>query len=92
MRIRWTPAAADDLETIADYVSAHWPAFAKQTVRTIYQAIQDLKVMPHRGRMGRAEGTRELVIPDLPYMVVYRLKNDSLEILRIYHASQRRES
>jgi toxin ParE1/3/4 len=90
MRLRWTPAAADDLEAIADYLARHFPSFTETTVREIYDAIVTLRSLPHRGRIGREEGTRELVVARLPYVVVYRIKGDAVEILRIFHGAQRR--
>jgi len=39
MRIRWTPAAADDLEAIADYLTKHFPSFTQTTIREIYETI-----------------------------------------------------
>jgi plasmid stabilization system protein ParE len=32
--------------------------------------------------------TRELVFAGLPYIVVYRIQDQDLEILRIYHGAQ----
>jgi toxin ParE1/3/4 len=90
MRLRWTPAAAGDLEAIADYLAENLPGFLQTTIREIYSAISTLRSMPHRGRIGREEGTRELVIARLPYIVVYRLKGDSVEVLHIYHGARQR--
>jgi toxin ParE1/3/4 len=56
----------------------------------MYAAIQFLKEWPHRGRVGREEGTRELLFPPLPYIAVYRVKEQSIEVLRIYHGVQDR--
>jgi plasmid stabilization system protein ParE len=39
MRIRWTIPAADDLESIKNYLEQRHPRFAEATVRTIYQRI-----------------------------------------------------
>ena len=39
MRLRWTPAAADDLESIRDYLAEHLPPFAQSTIQEIYQTI-----------------------------------------------------
>jgi toxin ParE1/3/4 len=33
--------------------------------------------------------TRELVISGLPYLVVYRIRGDVIEITRILHGAQR---
>ena len=90
MRLRWTPAAANDLEPIGDYLEQHHPAFAQSTVVEIYQAILALRSTPYRGRAGREEGTRELVLPRLPYIVIYRVKDADIEILHIYHGAQNR--
>src|SRR5574340_913920 len=61
MRIRWTFAAASDLERIRDYLQEHDPHLARPTVVKLYEGIRSLKTMPRRGRVGREEGTRELV-------------------------------
>jgi toxin ParE1/3/4 len=90
MRLRWTPAAADDLEAIAVYLTKHFPSFTETTVREIYDTIVNLRTLPHRGRIGREEGTRELVVAGLPYIVVYRIKGDAVEILHIFHGAQSR--
>ncbi len=60
MRIRWTLPAAEDLESIKDYLDNHYPQFAEPTVRTIYQRVRSLRTTPYRGRPGHREGTREL--------------------------------
>ncbi|MFZ1085141.1 MAG: type II toxin-antitoxin system RelE/ParE family toxin [Terracidiphilus sp.] len=90
MRLGWTPAAADDLESIRNYLALHLPTFTQSTILEIYQAILTLRSTPFRGRVGREEGTRELVLPRLPYIVVYRVKEDDVEILHIVHGAQHR--
>ena len=50
MPIRWTVPAAEDLESIRNYLHQHSPHFAEPTVRTIYQRIRSLKTSPSRGR------------------------------------------
>jgi toxin ParE1/3/4 len=55
---------------------------------TIYKGIAMLQTLPNRGRAGRAENTRELVFPPWPYIVVYEIIEDQVQVLRIRHASQ----
>jgi toxin ParE1/3/4 len=57
-------------------------------VRTIYERIRFLKTMPYRGRPGHWSGTRELPLTPLPYVVVYSVKSEAVEILHIYHGAQ----
>ena len=90
MRIRWTPAAAADLQHISDYLKDHHPQYRQPTMRKLFAAIQSLKDWPHRGRVGREEGTREILFPPLPYVAVYRVKEQNIEVVRIYHVAQDR--
>jgi len=82
MRIRWTPAAAADPEHIGNYLKYRHPLYRQPTLRKLYEAIRSLKESPHRGRLGREDGTRELLFP--------RVTEQSIEVLRIYHAAQDR--
>ncbi|MES1257859.1 MAG: type II toxin-antitoxin system RelE/ParE family toxin [Acidobacteriota bacterium] len=90
MRIRWTVPAADDLENIKRYLSENFPHLAQSTVRRIYESARSLKTFPSRGRNGRRSGTRELVLTPLPYIVAYRIKNETVEILNVWHNAQDR--
>ena len=90
MRIRWTAPAAADLEQIKNYLEEQHPQFAQPTVRRIYESIRSLKFSPYRGRVGRRSGTRELLLPSLPYIVVYWIKGETVEVLHIYHGAQDR--
>lgn len=90
MRIRWTPAAAADLQTISDYLKDHHPRYRQSTVQKLYDTIRGLKHFPYRGRPGNEPDTREVLFPPLPYIVVYRVKEQTIEVLRIYHGAQDR--
>ena len=92
MRIRWTPAAAADLQHISDYLKLRHPRYRQSTMRKLYVAIESLRKSPSRGRVGREEGTRELVLQPLPYIGLYRVKEQAIEVLRIYHGAQDRSS
>jgi len=90
MNIRWTTEASENLEQISRYIGEDNPAAALRTVRLIFEQIKKLSVFPSRGRLGRTEGTRELVLSPLPYFVAYRLRGVTIEILYIRHGAQDR--
>ena len=90
MRISWTPAAAADLEHISNYLKERHSHYRQPTMRKLYEPIRSLKELPQRGRLGREDGTRELLFPPMPYIAVYRVKEQTIEVLRIYHAAQDR--
>jgi toxin ParE1/3/4 len=90
MRIRWTPAAAADLQHIGDYLKEHHPRYRQPTLRKLYESISGLKHRPLLGRPGCEDGTRELLFPPMPYIAIYRIRQDVIEVLRIYHTAQDR--
>ena len=89
-RIRWASAAADDLEVIRNYLAEHHPSFMQSTVRQLYDTARALRQMPNRGRVGQTEGTRELVMAPLPYIIVYGVEPDMVHIFRVLHTAKNR--
>lgn len=89
MELRWTEEAATDLERIADYLFHHAPERAADLVGEIYEATTALLTFPYRGRPGRKDRTRELVLSPLPYIVIYRITGDVIHIARILHGAQK---
>ncbi len=78
MPIEWSVNAVSDLKAIAEYIERDRDLdTANRVARKIYDAAQSLSRMPHRGRYGRIEDTRELVIPGLPYIMVYRVRGNA---------------
>ena len=89
MHIRWTVPAAQDLTNISDYIGTRdGPALARRVALTIFERVDTLTAFPRRGRPGRVPNTRELVIAGLPYVAVYRLKGDVIEVARVLHGAQ----
>ena len=89
MRVRWTTDAADDLEKISNYISQTRPETARRVAEAILEQIAGLDTFPNRGRHGRVEGTRELVLLSLPFVAVYEVHEERVQILRILHGAQR---
>jgi addiction module RelE/StbE family toxin len=89
MQVRWSPQAAEDLAAIVAHIRKDDPAAAHRTAREIYERAGALKTFPHRGRQGRVKGTRELPLPPLPFIVVYRTLSNAVEIANIIHGAQR---
>ena len=74
------------MQHIGDYLKEHHPHYRDPTLRKPFGAIRELKQRPNRGRPGRVDGTREILFLPLPYVAVYRVKDESIEVLRVYHA------
>lgn len=54
----------------------------------ISEKVALLLEFPEAGRIGRLEGTRELVVTGTPYVVAYRLAEEVVLILRVLHGAQ----
>jgi len=88
MKIFWLAAAERDLDALTDYIAENNPRIALQIFITIRQSVEKLKIFPSLGREGRVEETRELVIPQLPFIVVYTITKE-IRILAVLHTSRK---
>ena len=89
MIVEWSVPARRDLIAIADYLTADSRDAALAVIDRIDDAVANLADHPRIVRPGRVSGTRELVVPDLPYIVPYRLRGDRVQILRVLHAARK---
>ena len=89
MQIRWTDSALRDFTHICDYINLQSSgATARRVALSIHAEIDLLADFPEHGRTGRKPDTRELVFSGLPYLAIYRIHEDVIEILRILHGAQ----
>ena len=91
MKLRYTQRARRHLDGIAQYIAERNPDAARQVGARIRETIELLRVYPNIGREGALAGTRELVVPSLPYVVVHRIEtgdDPGVTILGIYHGAQ----
>jgi len=49
-----------------------------------------LREFPFTGRIGKKDGTRELVLAPLPYIMIYSADDQTVDILRFLHSYQER--
>jgi plasmid stabilization system protein ParE len=77
------------LEHICEWIERDNPEAGRRVARTIYDECGLLKDFPNLGRASRRmAGRRELTFAPLPYIVVYQVKPDAIEISRIFHGAQ----
>jgi toxin ParE1/3/4 len=88
MRVVWTAPAGRDLEGIGDYIARQNPSAASRIVQRIRARTRALAAHPYLGRPGRVAGTRELVVTSTPFIAVYRVINDRIEILAVFHGAR----
>jgi toxin ParE1/3/4 len=89
MRVRWTYEAVKDLDETISYIADEDKGTARNIAIAIKAAAMSLGKLPHRGRPGFVEGTRELLVPNLPYFFVFWVQKNHVEILRLMHFSRK---
>jgi toxin ParE1/3/4 len=87
--VKWLRKALKNVEQVYEYVAADNPDAAVQVVLKLQAAAAQLREYPLLGKVGRVEMTRELAIAHTPYVLVYRVKGQGVEILRVLHGSKR---
>ena len=89
MQVKWLRTALRNLDDEATYIAADDAAAARMVVQRVLHAVALLEQQPALGRPGRVPGTRELVVDRTRYVVPYRVRRKTIEILRVFHTSRR---
>ena len=89
MKVRWSRPALIALRNIREYIAQDSPARAAGVVNRLRSAAMGLEQFPRRGRPGQMIGTRELVVARTPYVLVYRIEDEVVVIVRVRHGAQR---
>jgi toxin ParE1/3/4 len=85
--LEWKATAIADLLAIVDYISDDNPDAAQALKDEIEAKTSRLLDNPQLYRVGRVDGTREMVVrPN--YIVVYADNASAVTILRVLHSAQ----
>jgi toxin ParE1/3/4 len=87
MMIAWLDDAINDLQALHQYITKENPAAATKVAKRILKTVDLLSNQSGMGRKGRVLETRELIIPGTPFIIPYRVKNQRIEILRVFHCA-----
>ncbi|MES3021807.1 MAG: type II toxin-antitoxin system RelE/ParE family toxin [Pseudomonadota bacterium] len=88
MKLAWTRVARADRKAIFEYIALHNLDAAENLDAKFSASAGRLLSHPDLGRIGRVEGTRELV-PHRNYILVYDIHNDTIRVLRVLHTARR---
>jgi len=88
-RVKWLRKALQNLQQAYDYIAEDDPDAAAKVILKMQAGVNQLEEFPMLGYVGRVQGTRELVMANTPYVVIYRVKGNMVQILRVLHHSKR---
>lgn len=87
-QIKWTPQSLDDVEAIANFIARDSSYYAQIFTTRVFEAVDRLNLFPESGRtvpeLNRKE-IREIIFGN--YRIIYRIRDDSVEILTVYHSA-----
>ena len=89
MKVVWSRRAIQHLVALRDFIAKDSEQNAAAVASRILKAVDLLQRHPEMGRPGRIFGTRELVIPDTPYIIPYRVRRERLELIAVFHGRQK---
>lgn len=85
MKIIWSRRAIRHLIQIREHIEKDSERNAALIAERILKTVALLESHPEIGRPGRVLGTRELVVPDTPYLIPYRVRRGRLELIAVFH-------
>ncbi len=90
MRVRFLKRAVQDLINIEAYTRKHSPNGAARIGARIKKRADDLGQFPEQGTPSDKAGVRQLYVAKTPYILIYRLKKDEVQVITVLHTSNRR--
>ena len=88
-RLEWSPRADRDYFDAWAYIAQDNVDAADGVARRIRDAAQALISQPLIGRKGQRPGTRELVVGNTAFTIIYRVHKNVIQISRILHQARR---
>lgn len=77
------------LANLREYIEKDSEENAARVASRILGAVEILRTQPEMGRPGRVVGTRELLVPQTPYIIPYRVRRERLELIAVFHGRQK---
>jgi len=87
VKLVWTRPAQEDRKAIREYIAADNPNAALDLDELLSGKAARLVDHPGLGRLGRLQGTRELVA-HRNYILIYDIAGDLVRVLRVLHAAR----
>ncbi|MFL4970095.1 MAG: type II toxin-antitoxin system RelE/ParE family toxin [Xanthobacteraceae bacterium] len=92
MRVIIREVAYHDLDRICAWIAKDRPRSADTVLERILESVERLGQLPYMGHTGRGPGTYEWVIPGLPYILVYEIREEEELVIinAVFHGAQDR--
>lgn len=85
LRLEWSVKALIDFDEAQGYIARESPLAARAVAERVRQAGRQLAESPYLGHPGLEPGTRHWRVQRTPYLMIYRVNGEAVEILRLWH-------
>ena len=89
MKVIWSRRAISHLTALHAYIEKSSEQNAILVGQRILKSVDLLQTQPEMGRPGRVLGTRELIVPDTPHIIPYRVRRGRIELIAVFHGRQK---
>ena len=90
MKVHWTNTALNNLRAIHEYTAQNSKIYADRLIDRLTQRSEQIGLFPRSGRMVpeyRRDDIREVI--ERPYRIIYRLKENQIDVLAVVHGARR---
>ena len=89
MQIVWLPKALENLKEIKAYIDVESPKSARMVAERIKKTVSLLQENPRIGKPSLVDGFREIQVSKLPFVIPYKVIDDRIIIVRVFHTKQK---
>jgi|SRR5579859_4853433 len=89
VEVEWSAQAAEDLESIVEFISKDSPQYARLFVSDIFRALDRIAAFPHSGRVVPESGNpaiREVILGS--YRLMFRVGKGKVGLITIRHGAR----
>jgi len=88
LKTNWSVQASRDADEIWNFIAADSPDAADRIIARFHATLLTLSEQPKLGRRGRTGKTREFVVAGTPYLLIYEVTQDAIEVRRVIHGAR----
>ena len=89
MEVFWLPIALENLKEIERYILQNDPGSVKKVAQKIKNTVLLIKEHSFIGKPSLVDGFREIKVANLPFVIPYKVVENKIIIVRIFHTRQK---
>ena len=89
MKVVYTTEALADLDGILSYIANHYPAISAAFQNRLRAAVTRVWRWPESAQeVAERPGVRVVPLIRYPYKIFYRISDEAIEVLHVYHVAR----